>query len=266
MLRKIALFFIGKSILQPIFEAMYFISLVGMNYGIGASAINESGEKNLLKIIKKKLYNKKNKLTLFDVGANRGGYSLAILEIFNSIPLCLYSFEPSKYTFDILNSNLPKTDDIKIFNIGFSNEKSISTLFNDIEGSGESSLYNRNMKFVQREFNQKEKVELTTIDIFCKENNIENIDLLKIDVEGHELNVLNGCKNLLKNKKIKYIQFEFGGTNIDAHTNFKDFYFLLKPNYTIFRILNDGIRELKNYDETKEIYLGINYLAELIEN
>jgi hypothetical protein len=64
-------------------------------------------------------------------------------------------------------------------------------------------------------------------DDFCKENGIESIDLLKIDVEGAEFMVLEGFANMLKNNAIRIIQFEYGYANGDTHTLMKDFFRLL---------------------------------------
>ena len=47
------------------------------------------------------------------------------------------------------------------------------------------------------------------LDDFCNDHKIFNIDLLKIDTEGHEKEVLEGALNLIKEKKIKYILLEF---------------------------------------------------------
>ena len=57
------------------------------------------------------------------------------------------------------------------------------------------------------------------------DNNIETIDFLKIDVEGHDLNVLEGFDQYLKNVRI--IQFEYGVFNVDSKGLLVDFYYLL---------------------------------------
>ena len=75
------------------------------------------------------------------------------------------------------------------------------------------------------------------------------------------MNALQGAIELINNKKIDYIQFEFGGTNIDSKTYFRDFYYLLNSNYKIYRILKDGLFEISTYKETYEIFSAINYLA-----
>jgi len=52
------------------------------------------------------------------------------------------------------------------------------------------------------------------------DNNITNIDFLKIDTEGHELSVLKGFEDTLEN--IKMIQFEYGGTFLDNNVKLND--------------------------------------------
>ena len=49
------------------------------------------------------------------------------------------------------------------------------------------------------------------------------IDFFKIDVEGHEMDVLKGIGDKISN--IKLIQFEFGGCNIDTRCFFQDFWY-----------------------------------------
>jgi FkbM family methyltransferase len=55
---------------------------------------------------------------------------------------------------------------------------------------------------------------------YINNNNIKNIDFLKIDTEGYELNVLQGFEDFLEN--IKIIQFEYGGTFLDNNTKLID--------------------------------------------
>lgn len=60
-----------------------------------------------------------------------------------------------------------------------------------------------------------EEITATTIDDYCEENGIKEIDLLKIDVEGSELQVMKGAEKMLKFKRIKCLAFEFGQTTLD---------------------------------------------------
>jgi hypothetical protein len=102
---------------------------------------------------------------------------------------------------------------------------------------------------------------MRTLDEYCREKNISRIDFLKLDVEGHELKALAGAKEMLSAGKIDRIQFEFGGCDIDSRSFFQDFFYLLQNRYDIFRILKNGLRPIKKYEETEEIFLTTNFLA-----
>jgi|LakMenEpi03Aug12_release.lakeMendotaPanAssembly.Ray.scaffolds.fasta_scaffold26251_9 FkbM family methyltransferase len=60
------------------------------------------------------------------------------------------------------------------------------------------------------------EVECTTLDFIFNQFNLERIDYLKVDTEGSEFSILRGGKEVLENKKINYIQLEYGGTYEDA--------------------------------------------------
>lgn len=87
------------------------------------------------------------------------------------------------------------------------------------DGSGLTSFYKREV--FEQNYQQFE-TECITLDDLVLNLNIDCIDYLKIDTEGSELTILNGSKNLLKNKKINYIQLEYGPTYEDAGYNVLD--------------------------------------------
>ena len=83
---------------------------------------------------------------------------------------------------------------------------------------------------------------------------------IKIDVEGHELDVLRGAQKIVA--KTKLIQFEFGGCNIDTRTFFQDFYYFFKQaDFKLFRITPKGLFQIKEYLEEDEYFATTNYLA-----
>ncbi|MCH7812848.1 MAG: FkbM family methyltransferase [Planctomycetes bacterium] len=61
----------------------------------------------------------------------------------------------------------------------------------------------------------RERVEVTTIDEYCADRGVSHIDLLKIDVEGAELQVLLGARGMLQDKRVGCCVFEFGQTTLD---------------------------------------------------
>lgn len=250
----------GKVVFQKSYEHLLQVSLSGMNIGVGE--VEESGETYILRYLKDKLASTTEHMTIFDVGANIGRYTLLVLDVFRGRNVNVFSFEPSLRTFQELRKNVGENRKAKLYNFGFSNENARVTLFYDTEKSGLSSLYNRKLDHIGIQMKHKEEVEVKRIDDFCEENKTDKIDLLKMDVEGHELKALEGANNMIDKDAIRLIQFEFGGCNIDSRTFFRDFFYFLNGKYRIFRILKDGLYPINRYKETCELFIATNFLAE----
>lgn len=224
-----------------------------MNYG-KVHSLEKDGELNILKQVKSDLDHQKE-IIVFDVGANLGDYAEMILQVFNRNGLQLFAFEPAKDTFDRLNERMTERP-IKLNNFGFSDKDEILKLYTSELGSDYASLYQSDKS------NTHQSIQLKTIDGFCAENNIDLIDFIKIDVEGHELKCLLGAKNLLSQKAIKVIQFEFGISNIYSKVTFKEIYdFLTSYNYKICRVLKNGLVPIYKYHHSLEVYYTTNYIA-----
>ena len=134
--------------------------------------------------------------------------------------------------------------------------------FNSV-GSGLASLTKRRLDHFGIDFNKSEKVEISTIDNYCSENAINHIHLLKIDIEGHELDALAGARRMFDKKSIDIVTFEFGGCNIDTRTFFQDFwYFFSEINMKMFRITPSGyLYPIESYNEIYEQFRTINFIA-----
>ena len=91
-------------------------------------------------------------------------------------------------------------------------------------------------------------------------NNIQNIDLLKLDIEGYELRVLHGAKEMLKKGSIMLIQFEFGVLSKEKYS-LKEFFDILGEQYQICRILKHGYYPLEKYNHYYEIMTVTNFIA-----
>ena len=194
---------------------------------------------------------------IYDVGANIGDWSLLVSE--KHPTAVVYSFEPSRNTFVELQKRTENNASINCFNLGFSDSKSESTLFFDEQLSGMASLSRRELLESGKSFHLSEKVNLEVIDEWTKEMNL-TVDLLKIDVEGHELDVLKGSIETLK--YIKVVQFEFGGTDIDSRHFFRDFwkFFHNKP-FLIYRLTPRGLIPVTDYSEHDEVFSFTTYFA-----
>ena len=193
---------------------------------------------------------------LFDVGANIGEYSLDLLKIFGS-EARIYAFEPAGSTFERLQSAVARHRSIHPYRMGLGAAEETLQLFSPGDGSKLASLHRR-----PAGGGVIEEVRVTTVDSFCSDEGIDHIDLLKLDVEGHELAVLQGARGMIERDAIDFIQFEFGICDIASKTFFKDFYQLLEPRFRIYRVLQDGLFEITEYLEVYEVFKrATNYLA-----
>ena len=243
-----------KSIVLNILRNIEIFVAVLQGKGYGTSSLrNEVG--SVLSFI-----DKIEPLSVIDVGANKGLYIDQYL-IRNIKLKRVVLVEPSSLNCSILKDKCKKNDFILIKK-AVSDELGKSQLYSDAPGSGLASLTKRNLDFTDIDYNFSESVEITTLDTIYEDlfEASEIVDILKLDIEGYELAALNGAKKLLANTK--FIQFEFGGANLDTHTSFKDFfYFFQSYGWSIFRITPLGLEEITIYREIDEIYRTTNYIA-----
>lgn len=258
--KKFRRFISGKKRFQPFFRKLHELSLAGLNFG-GGDNVGNSGEKNVITYLRKHAASGSRPI-VFDVGANAGIYTREVLSEFGD-DAEVYCFEPLKKAFALLNKNIEGHPNIKTYNFGFGEKEGAVTIYANEASSPLASCFNRDIAHLGVDMGYAEEIPVRRLDIFCSENGISSIDLLKIDVEGGELGVLKGAGSLIGSGAIKLIQFEFGICNIDSRTFFKDFFFLLDPHYRIYRILKDGLEEVTSYSERDEIFLTTNYLAVL---
>jgi FkbM family methyltransferase len=242
------------------------VSLFGMNYG-GGGLIEESGEIWALRNAIRPALAGVDSPIVFDVGANIGDYSLLAKR---ELPTAqIFAFEPAAATYRQLSQHLAQQDgcaDITTYNFGFSDAERLLELFSyAVEGNEASLLASVDLRLptqvVRVEVEHSEEIKVRTIDDFCAAESIQAIDLLKLDVEGHELAVLRGAGDMLSRRAIRIIQFEFGPANIYSRTFFFDFWTLLSEQFDIFRIVPNGLAPIAYYGEHREVFLTTNYLA-----
>ena len=256
--KKIVYFITGNKIAQKYIARRIRKSQILAGIGSGGNVEN-SGEKSILKRLTSL---KQDSYCLFDVGANKGDFTQIILTLFNNDNIQVHSFEPSKATFEFLKNNI-KSDKVILNNKGLGKEAGTFPFYTDRPGSGAASLTKRNLDYLSVDFGYSEDVSIDTLDNYCNENNIKDIDLLKLDVEGHEMDVLEGSKEMLSRNVIKMISFEFGGCNIDTRTFLRDFYYLLNEfDYSLYRITPSGyFYPLNKYSEKLEQFRTTNFIG-----
>ena len=249
----------GNHFIQNILDKNVLISQYLMGIGSGGG-VSSSGEQAIFHVLEKRI---KPPYCIFDVGSNKGQFLQLILDSISASDFSVHCFEPGRETFAILAESSKEDKRIKLNNIGLGKENGQAVLHYDSAGSGLASLTKRKLDHFNIDFSKEEKVAINTIDNYCSENSIDHIHLLKIDIEGHELDALAGAKEMFASKSIDIVTFEFGGCNIDTRTFFQDFwYFFDEANFKIFRITPSGyLHPLKSYKEIYEQFRTINSIA-----
>ena len=201
----------------------------------------------------------KNPVSLIDVGGNKGLYSAELRKRFPNSEI--HIFEPSLSNADILKAKFANDTKVKINNFGLGKKDYTTTLFADEDGSGMGSVYQRKLDHFGISFDHKEIVTISTMFKYWEEVLARGeVDFVKVDIEGLELDALQGFQEAILACKV--IQFEFGGCNIDSRTYFQDFwYFFIQHNFKVYRITPFGPYEVKKYTESLEHFSTTNYLA-----
>jgi FkbM family methyltransferase len=251
----------GNGPAQRLLERLVIISQFCMGVGSG-SGVESSGEKRVLDIIPLKY---QPPYCIFDVGSNQGQYLNLVLRIFSDYDLTVHCFEPSSYAFKILEKQVDARNKhkVRLNNVALGKERGETALYYNTPGSGLASLTKRRLDHFGIDFSSSETVRVNTVDNYCQENNIERIQLLKCDVEGHELDVFVGASNMFHKQAIGIVTFEFGGCNIDTRAFFQDFYYFFKDvQMGIYRITPSGyLNPIRSYKEVYEQFRTTNFVA-----
>ena len=190
---------------------------------------------------------------VFDVGAHLGQTTLHFRSKFKNAHI--HSFEPVTTNFKKMVQNIGTRDRIYANEIALGStvgKAYINEGFSDLTHSISSSVNTTNSK-------AKEEVSVETIDSYAARNKIEKLDLLKIDTEGHEIEVIKGADAMIKGGRIEAIFTECDFRREDKqHTYFPELLeYLHGMGFTFFG-LYDVIHYEKNY--------GVGYCNALFLN
>ena len=194
-----------------------------------------------------------------DIGANEGEYTQ---EIINNYPHSEVAvFEPAEKLAERLRGRFDNLPNVTVEQFAVSTEEGSAVLYGNATNTGLSSLTKRRLEHKGIDFSKEEIVQTIKFEDYWRHVlDSQHIDFCKIDVEGHELDVLEGFGEAINH--VSAIQFEFGGCNIDTRTFFQDFwYFFRKHNFEIYRISPMGLIHITQYSELDEIFTTTNYIA-----
>lgn len=161
-------------------------------------------------------------MTVFDVGANVGELTLLFSRFVGEG--CVHAFEASSRVFERLSALCQAAGrrNVALHHLALAESEDTVRLhvYDDDYLCWNSRALRPLANYgINVEPVATEDVTATTVDLFCERNDIQFIDLLKIDVEGAEFQVLSGARRMLESKRVGCLTFEFGQTTFDMGNN-----------------------------------------------
>ena len=194
-----------------------------------------------------------------DIGGNIGNYTAELLK--NTPELEIHVFEPSGVNIGRLRSRFQDRANVRLVSAAVSDSGGSATLYSNQPGSGLGSLTKRDLAHFGIAFDVVEPVRVVRFDQYWLDQlGRRPIDIVKIDIEGHELAALRGFSDAIH--AVQILQFEFGGSNIDTRTFFRDLWHFFQENrFDLFRITPLGLDGITRYREADEFFSVTNFIA-----
>jgi FkbM family methyltransferase len=214
------------------------------------------------------------KFVSFDVGAHSGIWTDLVrqTELTSSES---HLFEPTSHLFHKLASKYGSDANVFVNQLGLG----------DIDGNREFLQYadsgstvnslvtEHNYHSTDLDSGTVTYVPVSKGDTYCSQRDVDQIDFLKIDVEGGEMLVLGGFDKMLLNHNVSVIQFEYGYANGDEGTLMRDFYrFWESKGYRVGVLRRDGVAfqpfsyPLNNFDSGPNFVAALPDFVEMLQH
>jgi FkbM family methyltransferase len=179
--------------------------------GEGPNEIGGNGEAWLQAQLLRIMAHETRTAAVFDVGANVGDWSLALLDAARAAALpverlALHAFEPVPGTRAMFEARLAGAHPgagVTVSAVALSHQRQTRIMHVLHDGAGTNSLEGA------PDGENGLRVETDTVDGYCQDHVIPDILLLKCDTEGHDLFVIEGAVGMLNRGAIGVLQFEY---------------------------------------------------------
>lgn len=205
---------------------------------------------------------KDKNLVIFDVGANIGEWSAALLGQLKAHIIDknvdLFSFEPVPSTAKTLRENLPSNEPrLHIEEMALSSSTGKAEIYVAAANAGTNSLHADPAAAHQMAVS----INLTTAAEFCESRGIRHVHLLKCDTEGHDMEVIRGALPLLKEERISVLQFEYNHRWVFSRNFLRDVFVSVEAlPYKVAKLQANHVLILETWHPELDKFFEGNYL------
>jgi FkbM family methyltransferase len=193
--------------------------------------------------------------TVFDVGACGGEWTEAALEI--KPELTVHCFEPQESCQQALVGRIGGRAILNCFAVGRASGE--ATIYSTDEDLQVTSTYR--MPYLSKVAMREDTISILTLTDYCARYNVPHIDFLKIDVEGAEMDVLEGGIELFRQGRIMAAQVEYGATWTGSGRQLRDLFDLMAGmEYVIAKLLPEGCQIVDRYHPALDSFRYSNWL------
>ncbi len=198
---------------------------------------------------------------VIDGGANAGDYTAMLLELAQACKsgIEVHAFEPSDTARNRLLERFEGCGQLTVIGKALGERAGSAILQDGAAGSEHASLLMR--AGFRNDPGKAVQVDVIPLGEYLREAGIARVDLLKLDIEGYELAALRGLGDALVPECVRAIQFEYGGTTMDAGVTLGQIYQLLQGRgYRVAKLLPSGLA-VRDYAPWMDHYSYANYVA-----
>lgn len=220
-----------------------------------SNAIGTNGEAALIRNICG-LVERSETPVFWDVGANCGEWSCAVLDAAAPRAFRLEVFEPTPEAAVLLEAKFPPKTDVHVHQVALSDRDGTAQFAVVGATAGTNSLEIESVGHATKVV----EVKVAEGAHYASQLGIDRIDLLKIDTEGHDFSVLEGFEPMFRRQAIGIAQFEYNSRWIFARRSLRDVFVLAQNNdYALGRVHPRGIELFDRWNPECDRYFEDNY-------
>lgn len=183
-----------------------------------------------------------------DVGAAYGRYTYPMSQLIGNSGH-IYSFEPGKYSLKVLSAiiRFHKLKNVTVIRKAVSDKVGSINLISPIKNTGKVGPSLSYISESSKAEGLAEKVEMTTLDSYCLENNISKVDFIKCDTEGAEMLVFKGAQQIIaKNKPTILAEIDENGLSKYNYSCDQVYTFFANLGYNVFILKENSFKKVDN--------------------